>query len=123
MKAGWKTKRLGELGSAVRESAQVFANTEYELWSVPSFASDEPEIAIGKDIGSAKLRVRPNDVLICKINPRINRVWRVREPANGRDQIASTEWLVLRINPDAGLLPSWLIHFVSAPKFRQWIAS
>ena len=123
MKSGWKSKSLGELGSAARESAQILDDREYELWSVPSFADDEPEVAIGKEIGSAKLRVRPNDVLICKINPRINRIWLVRKPMNGRDQIASTEWLVFRAKPDAGLLPTWLVHFVSAPKFREWIES
>ena len=123
MKAGWKSKRIGELGSAERESAQIFANAEYELWSVPSFASDKPEITLGKDIGSAKLRVHPKDVLICKINPRINRVWLVRDPVDDRIQIASTEWLVFRTNRDMGLLPDWLIHFVSAPKFREWIVS
>ena len=123
MKNGWQTKTLGELGSAARESAQIIPDAEYELWSVPSFADDSPEVAIGKAIGSSKLRVRPNDVLICKINPRINRVWLVRDPIEGRDQIGSTEWLVFRIKTDAGLLPSWLIHFVSAPEFREWIVS
>lgn len=121
MKAGWEIHQLGELGTAIRERAPVAAKSEYELWSVPSFVSDEPEVVLGSDVGSAKLRVRPSDVLICKINPRINRIWLVREPINGRDQIASTEWLVFRISETAGLLPSWLIHFLSAPKFREWI--
>ncbi len=123
MKQGWKTQRLGDLGVAAREVAGIVPDAEYELWSVPSFASNEPELAAAADIGSAKLRVRPNDVLICKINPRINRVWLVRHPTNGRAQIASPEWLVFRINQGAELLPSWLIHFVSAPKFREWIES
>lgn len=123
MKKGWKVKRLGELGAAIREQAKIVADKEYELWSVPSFATGTPETSFGKDIGSAKLLVRPDDVLICKINPRINRVWLVSEPINGREQIGSTEWLVFRANPDAGLSPTWLIHFVSAPKFREWMES
>jgi type I restriction enzyme S subunit len=123
MKKGWKVKRLGELGAAIREQAKIVADQEYELWSVPSFETGTPETSFGKGIGSAKLLVRPNDVLICKINPRINRVWLVEEPVNGREQIGSTEWLVFRANPDAGLSPTWLIHFVSAPKFREWIES
>lgn len=123
MKKGWKVRGLGELGAAIREQAKIVADQEYELWSVPSFETGTPETSFGKDIGSAKLLVRPNDVLICKINPRINRVWLVEEPVNGREQIGSTEWLVFRANPDAGLSPTWLIHFVSAPKFREWIES
>jgi type I restriction enzyme S subunit len=123
MKRGWEIKRLGELGEAIREQAKIFDDQEYELWSVPSFETGTPETSFGRDIGSAKLLVRPDDVLICKINPRINRVWLVEEPIDGRDQISSTEWLVFRANPDAGLSPTWLIHFVSSPKFREWIES
>ena len=123
MKAGWKVKRLGELGSAIREQAKIVPDVEYELWSVPSFENGIPETAIGKDIGSAKLRIRPDDVLICKINPRINRIWLVGKPVNGCEQIGSTEWLVYRAKSDAGLLLNWLIHFVSAPRFREWIVS
>lgn len=40
-----------------------------------------------------------------------------------REQIGSTEWLVYRALSDAELSPNWLIHFVSAPEFREWIAS
>lgn len=123
MKKGWKVKKLCELGAAIREQAKIVTHQEYELWSVPSFEAGIPEPSYGKNIGSAKLRVRPDDVLICKINPRINRVWLVAKPVNGREQIGSTEWLVFRANADSGLFPSWLIHFVSAPKFREWIAS
>ena len=123
MKDGWEAKTLGELGFAARESTEVSPGPEYELWSVPSFAEDEPEISRGSEIRSAKLRVLPNDVLVCKMHPRINRVWRVRQPAEHREQIASTERLVFRTHSDAGLLQSSLIHLVSAPAFREWIVS
>ena len=123
MKAGWKLKRLEELGTGVRDQAKIAPDAEYELWSVPAFASGAPETAMGGNIGSAKLRLRPDDVLICKINPRINRVWLVVAPVNGREQIGSTEWLVFRQNNNTELLPSWLIYFLSAPKFREWIVS
>jgi type I restriction enzyme S subunit len=68
---------------------------EFELWSVPSFPTARPEIVLGSAIGSNKQRVQPGDVLLCKINPRINRVWCVG-PKAGRTQIASTEWVVFR---------------------------
>ncbi len=123
MKDGWPRVALSELGLAAREPVQAVTTTEYELWSVPSFENDEPETAFGSEIRSAKLSVRPDDVLICKINPRINRVWQVRRPIHGRSQIASAEWLVFRIHPDAGLLPEWLVYFASSPSFREWIES
>ena len=47
----------------------------YELYSVPSFDSQYPEIIKGSEIGSSKITVEDGDVLVCKINPRINRVW------------------------------------------------
>ena len=50
----------------------------YELYSVPSFETGYPEIVRGKDIGSTKITVEEGDVLVCKINPRINRVWVVK---------------------------------------------
>lgn len=119
----WPLYQLGRLGESVRDSAVLTKDAEYELWSVPSFANDEPEFVTGRDIGSSKLRVAPGDILICKINPRINRVWRVREPVNGCVQIASPEWLVFRPSEHSELDSGWLIHFLSSPKFRQWIES
>lgn len=70
-------------------------DTEFELWSVPSFPAGMPEIVRGRAVGSNKQRVVEGDVLLCKINPRINRVWRVG-PDSGRPQVASTEWIVFR---------------------------
>ena len=68
---------------------------QFELWSVPAFETGEPEIKYGADIGSTKQMVEVNDVLLCKINPRINRVWKVNGPA-GIPRIASPEWIILR---------------------------
>ena len=115
--------KLSALGIATREQAKLEPTARYELWSVPSYAGGAPEMVVGKEIGSAKLRVQPDDVLICKINPRINRVWQVTPSEDGVDQIASPEWLVFRRKSDAVLAPRWLVHFVSSPKFRDWIAS
>lgn len=123
MRERWRIESLADLGTAVRESATLLGDSEYELWSVPSFANDEPEVVTGRDIGSAKLLLQPNDILICKINPRINRVWLVREPIEGRDQLASTEWLVFRVGSGAELDPRWVVHFASSPAFRERIAS
>lgn len=49
---------------------------KYELYSVPSLDNNFPEIVLGKNIGSTKQLVQKGDVLLCKINPRLNRVWR-----------------------------------------------
>lgn len=123
MTTAWPLHQLGRLGESIRDVADLDVDAEYELWSVPSFADDRPEFVTGREIGSSKLRVAPGDILICKINPRINRVWRVREPINGCVQIASPEWLVFRPSERSGLDSGWLVHFLSSPKFRQLIES
>lgn len=120
---GWKREILQDLVTSVRESAKINANETYELWSVPSFAEGAPEIVLGGSIGSGKLRVQPNDVLISKINPRINRVWIVGEQASGLEQVSSTEWLVGRVDDLERILPQYLKWYATAPQFREWISS
>ncbi len=87
----------------------------YELWSVPSFDSNVPEYVTGAEIGSNKQNVSPGDVLLCKINPRINRVWLVKDKGE-LDQIASTEWIVLR---SRALYPPFLLYQLREENFRQ----
>ena len=52
-----------------------FPRTKFELYSVPSYDANKPEILFGEEIGSNKKIVEPDAILLCKINPRINRVW------------------------------------------------
>jgi type I restriction enzyme S subunit len=95
--SGWVHVRLEELGMVptVIIDPSKEPNKEWELWSVPSFPTGRPEILMGAQIGSTKQRVHEGDILLCKINPRINRVWIVGK-ANGIEQIASSEWIVFR---------------------------
>ena len=94
---GWVDASLAEIGMTKTEgiNPSTLPNNTFELWSVPSFPTGEPEIVVGASVGSNKQKVNPNDVLLCKINPRINRVWKVEEK-NRHEQIASTEWIVFR---------------------------
>lgn len=96
----WATSTFGELNklSARAIDTTHFPDSLFELYSVPSFPTGEPEHLLGADIGSIKQAVAPNDVLVCKINPRINRVWQVK-PNAGLYQIASSEWIIFR-NPE-----------------------
>src|SRR5690606_15974981 len=96
---GWGRVRLRDLGDEVRGSVKPDPTTTYELYSVPAYPSGRPEILSGEEIRSSKRPVEPGDVLLCKINPRINRVWIVAEPIGVGPQIASTEYLVFR-TPD-----------------------
>ena len=68
---------------------------KFELYSVPSSANNYPELLNGIEIGSTKQSVQKNDVLLCKINPRINRVWIVDQYTEYQ-LIASSEWIIIR---------------------------
>jgi len=121
---GWVMRPLSTLVSEVRMAVTPAPGTKYELWSVPSFADRRPERIDGSAIGSAKRRVQPGDVLLCKINPRINRVWLVGETPSEHEPIASPEWMILRTpRRNAALHSEYLRHYLSSPIFRDWIAS
>ena len=68
----------------------------FELWSIPAHEGRTPERPLGKEIGSAKKGVLPNDVLLSRIVPHIRRTWVVSPSRNGERQIASGEWIVFR---------------------------
>ena len=91
----------------------------FELYSVPSSVEGYPEIVSGQEIGSTKQKVEKGDVLLCKINPRINRVWKVSQHTENT-LLASSEWIVIRnslVNPD------YLMYCFRSPFFREYMLS
>lgn len=120
----WAWARLGDLGVDWRERVDPQPGVTYELWSVPAFSDDTPEVCDGTEILSSKISTQADDVLICKINPRINRVWRTRASHAGRAQIASPEWVVLRLPGEfRTTLAPYLKWYLSSPEFRSKITS
>lgn len=114
---GWVITRLGEINAYSGKTIEPQATPEevFELYSVPTFPSKKPEIAQGQQIGSTKQSVQSNDVLLCKINPRINRVWTVA-PKTFLEQIASSEWIVIR---QPLIDSSFLRYQLSEQNFRE----
>ena len=114
---GWMEVGFEELNN-FRSSTINPADTPeevFELYSVPVFPTKRPEIVRGAEIGSTKQSVAPEDVLVCKINPRINRVWKVM-PKTDKRQIASSEWIVMRAK---GMDADFLRFYFSSHAFRQ----
>lgn len=68
---GWVWTRLGEI--RLEKNRSIVPNNTpeqmFELYSVPAFDSNKPEIILGKAIGSNKQIVEEETVLLCKINP------------------------------------------------------
>ena len=114
---GWETVVLADIGM-IRSSTvdpSKFPEQTFELWSVPSYPSGKPELLLGSEIGSTKQIVQEGDVLLCKINPRINRVWRVG-PKGSYQQIASSEWILFR---NSEIDPDFLMHRMKEGAFRE----
>lgn len=116
---GWPEVPLGELGTEVRESLTPDVETRYIHYSVPSFTDGEPAVELGSAIKSNKRVLQEGDILICRINPRINRVWTVGK--HDDPIIGSTEWVILRPPGDARVLSAFLLWYLRSPRFRHLI--
>jgi type I restriction enzyme S subunit len=118
---GWVWTTLEEI--RVDESYSITPKKtpkqDFELYSVPSFAEGKPEIVKGEQIGSSKRVIQVKAVLLCKINPRINRVWVVGAHSPW-PKISSTEWIPF-FQVD-GIEPGYLCYFMQQDAFRDFLA-
>ncbi|MEI7526756.1 MAG: restriction endonuclease subunit S, partial [Mariniphaga sp.] len=119
---GWVETSIDEINFKKSQSINPENYTEdtFELYSVPIFEYRRPEIVKGSEIGSTKQIVEEGEVLLCKINPRINRVWQVGNFSDHR-KIASSEWIV--VNPRRFIDTTFLKFLFSAPFFRTVLQS
>jgi type I restriction enzyme S subunit len=117
----WAVTTLGDLkparGEGVNPGKQP--DVSFELYSVTNFPVGKPQMLKGQEIGSNKQSVEPGTVLLCGINPRINRVWIVSK-SSGVPQIASTEWIPFP--PLTGILPEYACYFLQQNKIRDYLA-
>ena len=91
----------------------------FELYSVPVFNTGCPEFLLGNEIGSTKQVVKKDDVLLCKINPHLNRVWEIVKDSEF-SQVASSEWIVVR---SSILNPSFMKYYFESRIFRKLLCS
>ena len=113
-----KLKVINEYKSKSINPAKT-PNTLFEVYSVPTFATGHPEYLLGNEIASNKAAVQKNDILLCKINPRINRVWIVGDESDNPN-IASSEWIVVR---SSKYNPEFLAWYFRSPKFKKLMVS
>jgi type I restriction enzyme S subunit len=119
---GW---RRGVLSDYIAKKAKGIVphktpNARFELYSVPSHETGRPEIVSGSDIGSNKQIVDVGTVLLCKINPRINRSW-VVSSHTGHQKIASTEWI--SFPPSDDFEPKYLAYYLNQESLRSFLAA
>ena len=91
-----------------------FLDEVFDLYSIPAFDSGQPEVVYGKQIGSTKQIVKPNDVLLSKIVPHIRRAWIVGENRDRRI-IGSGEWIVFRSEK---IEPRYIRHILVSNLFH-----
>lgn len=117
----WVWVRLGEVNKYISKSVNPISEPDkiFELYSVPSMVDNYPEIIAGSDIGSSKQSVCKKDVLLCKINPRINRVWKVSQFTDN-ELIASSEWIIIRNNH---IDENYLMYCFQSKYFREFMLS
>lgn len=117
----WLWTRLGDINCYQGKTVTPSKTPDkiFELYSVPSCADDYPEIIAGAEIGSAKQSVQKGDVLLCKINPHINRVWRVAQHTE-HELLASSEWIVVR---NACIDARFLTRCLQSNYFRRLLTS
>jgi len=117
----WNYSTVGEINNYKGKSINPLntPETTYELYSVPSWDNNYPEIITGSEIGSTKQIVEKDDVLLCKINPRINRVW-VVEQYTELPLIASSEWIIVR---NKNIDSRFLKKYFQSPIFRDMMVS
>lgn len=94
-------------------------DTIFEMYSVPVYETGHPEYLRGDEIASNKAVVQKDDILLCKINPRINRVWVVSNESD-KQNIASSEWIVIR---NSEYNPEFLAWYFRTPKFQKLMTS
>ena len=119
---GWTCGLFGELNQHHNKSEDPMASPEkeYELYSVPIYETGRPEFLLGKAIGSTKQLVSKGEVLLCKINPHLNRSWVVSHYRKELKCIASSEWLVFR---SEAVLPEYARLFFMSPAFKDLMLS
>lgn len=117
----WCVTTIGDINDykSLTFNPKSYQEDSFELYSVPSFASGSPEILLGKDIASNKQYIQFKDILLCKINPRINRVWCVKEKKEN-PQIGSSEWIVIR---QPLIHEGFLAYFLQTQDFRDLLCS
>lgn len=120
---GWRTGRFRDAVLQLREQVNPLSSpkTQFHHFSIPAFdAGQTPKSERGEGIKSLKWRVPAGVVLLCKLNPEIERVW-LPDVRLGERAVCSTEFLVLRPRPT--FTRSFIYCLARSRSFRQQIES
>ena len=108
---------FGDLATIARRNINPseMSDEMFEHFSVPAYDDGrKPVVEAGESIRSGKYRICDECVLLCKLNPRISRVW-LPFPSGKYLSIASTEFVVLI--PKPGVARFFLFSMCSSAGF------
>jgi type I restriction enzyme S subunit len=118
---GWTAVQMGDLVDIAQKtiSASTLASNDIvRLYSLAAFdQGQEPESVPGSSIGSSKVEVPVQAVLLSKLNPHIPRIWQIQHDGAVL-AVASTEfWPLVPKRTAPSVDPGFLRHCLSSPGF------
>jgi type I restriction enzyme, S subunit len=116
----WRKAHFLDIADVARTQKKPYAEPAkvFSHYSIPAFdAGRIPSRQHGKDIRSSKFAVPQNAVLLCKLNPEIDRVWFLGQPEE--NAVCSTEFIVLVARPPFG--QAYVYSLVSSTIFRSFL--
>lgn len=93
----WGIETLKEINKGKKESVNPLSCPDevFEYYSIPAYQEGKrPILEKGANIYSQKMLLKEGAVLFGKLNPRVEKVWKV-SPISPHRKIGSSEWLVL----------------------------
>lgn len=118
----WEVESLKNLNSekTVHLNPSNFPDEIFEYYSIPSYQdTKKPALQKGSSIRSQKIIIDNGTVLFGKLNPRVEKVWKVQSETNFR-KIGSTEWLP--IFPDNNKVDSDYLYYAEWSKYVMPVA-
>ncbi len=112
---GWRVGTVADILVLANEtmSPGVTPDKLFSHYSIPAFDSGHvPSQELGSTILSNKYKVKSNSILVSKLNPRIPRIWTLKE-VNQETSVCSTEFQVLL--PQKTHYYSFAANFFSQP--------
>ena len=103
-----------------RNEPEEYPEKLFQLYSFSGYDEDtQPELEYGENIKSAKYEVGDDTVLVSKLNPSIQRIWRVKNsPERG---ISSTEFVNLEPKMDYAL--NYIYLLTKSNNFQKYLES
>lgn len=113
----WEVKKLSEIGSRVRSMTEPESGRIYSIYSFDSVDDGSGYYEVdGKDIGSRKRQLNGGEVMISRLNPRINRVQKVGKK-HEYPPIASSEFVAIDIEDN--MSREYLYEYLRNPILQE----